>query len=419
MEKHKIINKSSKATTALFLSLTFGLGTTLPIVSNLVHPTIVQAQAQVNQFSDVPNNYWAVKFINPLVQRGVIAGFPDGTFKPDAPVTRAQFAAMVQKALSRNPIRPSIQFSDVPSNYWANNAINNAVRMGFMSGYPGQIFLPEQNIPREQVLVALANGLNYTPSNDINTTLNFFNDRNRISNFALSPVAVATEKKLVVNYPNLQQLNPTRNATRAEVAAFIYQALVSQGQIQAINSNYIVSLDDNVVNESRLVKGTKIPLQHPEDKIFVTNTETVPITFTVRRNILLNNQVVIPKGSEVIGEIRPAGNGTKFVADTIELPSGKILSVKASSPVITDTETIRKGMNVGVLLRNAAFGTAAAAAIAGVTGDRRITTGELLLGTGTGVLATLIAQFAGLNQVDLLVIRPNNLHMQLDRDLLL
>ncbi|BAQ63757.1 S-layer homology domain-containing protein [Geminocystis sp. NIES-3709] len=409
----------SKATTALLLCLTFGVETTIPIVASLANPPVVMAQN--SQFEDVSSNYWAANFINPLVQRGVIAGFPDGTFKPDAPVTRAQFAAMVQKALPRNSVRSPINFNDVPSNYWANTAINNAFSMGFLSGYPGQIFRPEQNIPREQVLVSLANGLNFSPNKNINTILNSFNDSSNISNFARSPVAAATEKNLVVNYPTLKQLNPVRNATRAEVAAFIYQALVSQGKLQAINSNYIVALTPTVnETESVLNRGQKIPVQYQEDKIFVTNTETVPITFTVTKNIDSNKVIVIPRNSKVIGELRPSGNnGTRFFGKSIELPNGRVLRVKSSSQTITEIESVTKGMDVGKLLRNAAFGTGAAAAIAGVTGDRRITTGELLIGTGAGVLATLIPQFLGLNRVDLLVVQPKGLNIKLDEDLII
>jgi hypothetical protein len=381
---------------------------------SLVNPPMVMAQN--SQFNDVSPNYWAANFINPLVQKGVIAGFPDGTFKPDAPVTRAQFAAMVQKALPKNQIRSAINFNDVPSNHWANNAINNAYQMGFLSGYPGQIFRPEQNIPREQVLVSLANGLNYNPNQDVNSVLNFFSDSNSISNFARSPVAAATERSLVVNHPSLQQLNPVRNATRAEVAAFIYQALVSQGQSQAINSNYIVALTPTVTTNS-LADGTRIPVTHEEDSILLTRQETVPLTLTVTNNMLNNGTVIIPRNSKIIGELRPTGNGTRFVAQTLQLTNGQTYNISASSQVITETTSVSKGMNVGNLLKNAALGTAAAAAIAAVTGDKAIATEELLIGTGAGILATLIPQFFGLNKVDLLVVKPStNLNLVLDEE---
>ncbi|AFZ47556.1 S-layer domain-containing protein [Cyanobacterium stanieri PCC 7202] len=406
---------SYKAGTALFLSLTLGSTSTLPLTTALLNPAPVMAQT--TQFNDLSPNHWASEFVTALVQRGVIAGFPDGTFRPEAPVTRAQFAAMVQSALPQDAIRGGINFNDVPSNYWATGAINNAYRMGFLSGYPGNVFRPEQNIPREQVLVSLANGLNYSPTNNVDTVVGFFNDSNAISGFARSPIAAATENRIVVNYPNTRQLNPTRNATRAEVAAFIYQALSSRGQVATLSSPYIVS-QLPVATDNRVMAGTQIPVTYEAEKILLTQDETVPISLTIRENIVnSSNVVVIPRNSVVVGQLRPSGNGTQFFAQRLELPDGRSYNINASSQVITETESVSRGTNVGTLVRNAALGTAAAAAIAGVTGDRTITTGELLIGTGAGLLATLIPQFLGRNRVDLLVIRPEtNLNITLNSD---
>jgi hypothetical protein len=259
LNKHKV-------TTALLLSVTMGLGVSFPFSASLLNPTPVVAQSTT--FVDVSSNYWAATFVNELVGRGVIAGFPDGTFKPDAPVTRAQFAAMIQKAFpNKTRTRSAITFVDVATTYWARAAINNAYEIGFLSGYPGQVFRPEQNIPREQVLVALANGLNYTAANNVDSILSYYNDASGISGFARAPIAAATEKQMVVNYANLTQLNPTRNATRAEVAAFIYQALVAQGQVTAINSPYIVA-QRTVTTDFRVTSGTVIPLTIKRIKSF-------------------------------------------------------------------------------------------------------------------------------------------------------
>lgn len=178
-----------KATTALFLTLSLGSGTIIPL--SFQTPAI----AQTNRFADVSQNYWAAKFINDLVRRNIIAGFPDGTFQPDAPVTRAQFAAMVTKAFQTTDVRSAASFVDVPSNYWANGAIADAYRTGFLSGYPGRVFSPNQNIPREQVLVSLSNGLRYRANDNVTTLLDRYSDRDRISNFARAPIAAATAKQ--------------------------------------------------------------------------------------------------------------------------------------------------------------------------------------------------------------------------------
>lgn len=190
-------------------------------------------------FSDVPPGYWAEAYIKALAAREVIAGFPNGTFRPNEPVTRAQFAAIISKAFSPSPTQAAINFKDVRTNYWAYQAIQTSYRGGFLTGYPGQVFRPEQRIPRLQALVSLASGLKLR--SDDTTVLRVFSDQSQIPTWASTAIAGATQKQLVVNYPTLTQLNPNRDATRAEVAAFVYQALVNAGRAEAIPSPYLVT----------------------------------------------------------------------------------------------------------------------------------------------------------------------------------
>ncbi|MCL1493895.1 MAG: DUF1565 domain-containing protein [Pseudanabaena sp. Salubria-1] len=201
-------------------------------------PTTPTAQVA---FKDVPNNYWAQTFILELASRNIIKGFPDGSFRPNDPVTRAQFAALLSQAMNKQTVRSSATFTDVSSTNWAATAIQKAYTTGFMSGYSATTFRPTENISRVQILVSLANGLGYAPTKPANTTLQLYSDATTIPAYARNSVAAATENRMVVNYPNLKLLNPNQPATRAEVAAFIYQALVRSGQIKAIPSPYIVS----------------------------------------------------------------------------------------------------------------------------------------------------------------------------------
>jgi len=189
-------------------------------------------------FQDVPAGFWAKSYIEALAAKSVIAGFPDGTFKPDEPVTRAQFAAIITKAFTPAPKQAARDFSDVKSNFWAYAAIQTAYRGGFIAGYPDRSFKPQDQILRVQSLVSLANGLGLT--NDKPNALSVYTDAAAIPKYATESIAAATARQLVVNYPNLSQLNPNRPATRAEVAAFVYQALVNGGQAPAIASPYVV-----------------------------------------------------------------------------------------------------------------------------------------------------------------------------------
>lgn len=204
-------------------------------------PNQTPSQSTTASFSDVSSDYWANPFIQALAQRNVISGFTDGTFKPDQPVTRAQFAAMIQKAFNQNTTRQLSQggFRDVPAGYWAASAIQEAYETGFMSGYPNNRFLPNQQIPKVQALVALTSGLGLNAGDTTTSVLStYYSDAADIPAYAVNNVGAATQANLVVNYPELKVLNPNVSVTRAEAAALLYQALVRQGQLQPLASNF-------------------------------------------------------------------------------------------------------------------------------------------------------------------------------------
>lgn len=193
--------------------------------------------AQAATLTDI-QGHWAQSFIEPLAARDIIRGFPDGTFRPEEPVTRAQFAAIIRKAFAGNVVRNPIQFADVPVRYWAYDAIQEAYQIGFLEGYPNNTFNPEQNIPRVQVLVSLSNGLNLAAGAEPNRVLTTsFQDAAQIPSYALPSVAAAAENQLVVNYPDINRLRPNQNATRAETAALIYQALANAGLVPALSAD--------------------------------------------------------------------------------------------------------------------------------------------------------------------------------------
>jgi uncharacterized surface protein with fasciclin (FAS1) repeats len=213
-----------------------------PASSQSTVPSATPSTTSTVNLSDVPSDYWAHPFIQALADNNVIAGFPDGSFRPNQAVTRAEFAALIQKAFgSQNRVRQLSAggFSDVPANYWAASAIQYAYETGFLAGYPGNVFKPNQQIPRVQGIVALASGLGLTPSStgsssDLST---YYNDASAIPNYAVAGVTAATQSNIVVNYPDVKQLNPQQPLTRAEAAALLYQALAKQGRIQPIASN--------------------------------------------------------------------------------------------------------------------------------------------------------------------------------------
>ena len=102
-----------------------------------------------NTFSDVPKGCWAANYIGYMQQFGIITGYSDGSFRPDAPVTRAEFAAIASRF--EKLTEGSKSFADVPDTYWAARYINFAATRGWVTGYSDGTFKPENTITRAEV----------------------------------------------------------------------------------------------------------------------------------------------------------------------------------------------------------------------------------------------------------------------------
>lgn len=189
-------------------------------------------------FADVPTGYWALPYIQDLGKRGILEG-SGGQFLPDRPVTRAEFAAMLQKAFfDQAPVKAATDFKDVLPSYWGLPAIREAVKLGFMSGYTDGNFRATKPIPKLEGIVAMAAGLQLPKTSALDVT-QVYQDAGQVPKWAIASLASATEAGLVVNYPTATTLNPSQPLTRADAAALIYQALVKQGKAPAIASNYV------------------------------------------------------------------------------------------------------------------------------------------------------------------------------------
>ncbi len=194
------------------------------------------------KLSDVPDRYWARPFIVALVDRQIFADFTDSKFRPDEPITRAELARLIQGMSKKEPRRKSVNFKDVKSSNPAADSIDYSVKTGYMKGYPDNAFRPDKPVPRVEVIAALASGLNLKPSTKATKTLEVYTDRKKVPKWAVDKVTAATEAGIVVNHPKRQLLQPNRTATRAEVAAMIYQVMAKEGKVPAKSSEYIVRL---------------------------------------------------------------------------------------------------------------------------------------------------------------------------------
>ncbi len=277
-----LVGITASAVTPILISNQALAQTTAPTPA----PTSPTPSAATN-FSDVAPDYWARPFIQALAARNIITGFPDGTFKPNEPVDRAEFAAMIQKAFNQKQIRQldASAFTDVPTDYWAASAIEEAFETGFMRGFPGALFLPNDPIPKVQAIVALTNGLGLAPSGSVaDIVRTYYIDAGLIPDYAVNNVAAGTQANAVVNYPNVRVLNPFMPLTRAEAAAHLYQALVRLGQVEPLASseaaaNYIVRRTTDDAQNTQTATTTPSSSDNQ-------NTQTAQPTTTTPSNIV-------------------------------------------------------------------------------------------------------------------------------------
>lgn len=162
--------------------------------------------------------HWAEGNIKQLVELGAIGGYPDGTFKPNNRITRAEFATILVKAFELQP-QPGKVFADT-AGHWARDTIATAAHYGIVNGYDADTFGPNDNITREQMAVMVINAAELTPE----TAELSFVDNNSVSGWAREAVATAVKNGIINGYPD-NTFQPLGNATRAEAVTVVVNAL--------------------------------------------------------------------------------------------------------------------------------------------------------------------------------------------------
>ncbi|WP_162609881.1 S-layer homology domain-containing protein [Anaerotignum lactatifermentans] len=118
--------------------------------ATMFYNLLADKTSDAKTFTDVPANQWYAKAVMTLAGKGVISGYPDGTFKPDASITRAEFVTMAMNFANAEK-GTACSFPDVPQNMWYYGAIAGATQNGWISGYPDGTFGPDRYITRAEV----------------------------------------------------------------------------------------------------------------------------------------------------------------------------------------------------------------------------------------------------------------------------
>ena len=190
-------------------------------------PSLKSADAV--SFSDVSSGYWAASEIADLVGKGILNGYPDGTFKPDNSVTRAEFAKIISLAMGYSPNpSASLKFPDVAQDHWAFGYIASAVDHGLVKGYPDGTFGPSRNVTKAEVLTIIARAQNWSGGSG-----SHFNDVPS-GYWAFASIEACFANGIIKNSdPNIvssSNLGPDEPATRGQTCVFTDQMIIAQGQ---------------------------------------------------------------------------------------------------------------------------------------------------------------------------------------------
>ncbi|TVY01885.1 cadherin-like beta sandwich domain-containing protein [Paenibacillus cremeus] len=169
------------------------------------------------QFSDILS-HWAEGSIKQAVNRGIVSGYPDGTFMPNHTVTRAEFAVMLMNTLRSQGEGAALTFTDKDKiGAWAQKAVAQAVKAGIIKGYEDGSFRPDTQITRAEMAVMLANALGLAVENG---TITGFADDKAIPVWAKGAVA-AIQKQKLVDGKGANEFDPAAPATRAEAVTVL------------------------------------------------------------------------------------------------------------------------------------------------------------------------------------------------------
>ncbi|MFF0828186.1 S-layer homology domain-containing protein [Brevibacillus sp. NPDC003359] len=130
---------------------------------------VSQSSASKGRFLDVADNYWAVNPIHQASAAGMMSGYPDGTFRPSANITRAEIAAVIYKYKALQGAGGGTAFFDVRGDHWSSPIIAAVVAKGYMTGYPDGTFQPEKALTRAEAVTILNRVLNRVPQNQVGT----------------------------------------------------------------------------------------------------------------------------------------------------------------------------------------------------------------------------------------------------------
>lgn len=256
---------------------------------------------QAKSLTDIDKS-WAKDAISALTQRGVINGYPDGTFRPDNRVTRAEFAKILTKAFNMDP-STDVTFSDT-KNHWGKGYISALAKSQIATGYPDGTFRPDNNITRAEMVAMITRALKVTDKGEklaVDWPATFADVKSDYWAF-VSVEAANRLGFLPTSYTT--NFEPEKQATRAETAYMVQVA----SQLQVVKGT--VSAVDPTNNSITVtpVSGADRMLTLPYDVLLFRNSTNADIQSVTKGDevLVLSSSDGLPRVIKATGLITKA-----------------------------------------------------------------------------------------------------------------
>jgi hypothetical protein len=222
-------------------------------------------------FTDLDETHWAFSGIEKLVSADIIVGYPDGSFKPEGNITRAELVKIVNKIYSYTQKQDATNFTDIKLEDWYYEDVLIAQAAGYINGYPDGTFKPNELITREELckIIDVINNLVLLPVDKLPT--------DEISTWATDYVNKVISNRLMLVDEN-GNFRATEKATRAEACDALAKFLLDEKEDQPVPSpgsgsddNIEEAVDETLSKVTRRLEVGVIPNLSSEDQIEIVN----------------------------------------------------------------------------------------------------------------------------------------------------
>ncbi|MEK6268708.1 MAG: S-layer homology domain-containing protein, partial [Planococcus sp. (in: firmicutes)] len=198
---------------------------------------------------DINESHWAFKDVQSLVEKKVLSGYSDGSFKPDQAVTRAQAAKVISLAAGIKPLQPAnSSYPDVAADHWAFGYIEALKKAGIIHGKGNGFYGPDESLTRGQMAKILAESFKLTTH-----STNYFKDV-KPGDWMFNYVMALRDSGITVGYSQDNTYRPADIVTRAQLAAFANRSMEWKATENTPSPNEIIAFGDSNTSGSYLPK---------------------------------------------------------------------------------------------------------------------------------------------------------------------